>query len=44
MPLPVKRTVIQLAIGLTLGLAGAIAAGQLLMSSARDVSPRDPWP
>ncbi len=38
----VKRTVIHLCIGLTLGLAGAIAAGQLLMSSARDVSPRDP--
>jgi putative ABC transport system permease protein len=38
----VRRTVIQLAIGLTLGTAGALAVGRLLSMFLRDTNPRDP--
>jgi predicted permease len=37
-----RRTAIQLAIGLVLGLAGALALGRLLQSMVRETSPRDP--
>ena len=38
----VRRTVIQLAIGLTLGIGGAVAAGRALSVLVRDANPRDP--
>jgi ABC-type antimicrobial peptide transport system permease subunit len=38
----VRRTLLQLALGLTLGLAGALSVGQLLQSYLRQTSPRDP--
>ena len=38
----VRRTVVQLTIGLALGLAGVFASGRLLTSMVRDVSPGDP--
>ncbi|HJU43132.1 MAG TPA: ABC transporter permease [Vicinamibacterales bacterium] len=38
----VRRTVIQLALGLTIGAAGALAIGRLLASFLRDTNPRDP--
>ena len=37
-----RRTIVQLAVGVTLGLAGALGAGQLLQMFLRDTSPRDP--
>jgi putative ABC transport system permease protein len=37
-----RRTLVQLAIGLTLGLVGALSVGRLLGSFLRDTSPRDP--
>jgi predicted permease len=37
-----RRGIIQLAVGLTVGLAGAIAVGRLLQSVLIAVSPRDP--
>jgi len=37
-----RRTVIQLAIGLALGMAGALSIGQLLQSFLEDTNPRDP--
>ncbi len=37
-----RRTLVQLAVGLALGLAGALAVGQLLQTFLRDTSPRDP--
>lgn len=38
----VRRTVIQLALGLAFGLAGALAIGRLLMAFLGDTNPRDP--
>ncbi len=38
----VRRTVVQLTIGLALGLAGLIALGRLLMAIVRDERPGDP--
>jgi putative ABC transport system permease protein len=38
----VRRTVVQVVIGLTLGIAGALALGRLLTAFLRDVNPRDP--
>jgi putative ABC transport system permease protein len=38
----IRRTLIQLTIGLALGLAGALAIGKLLASFLRDTDPRDP--
>jgi putative ABC transport system permease protein len=38
----VRRTLLQLALGLTLGLAGALSVGQLLQSYLRQTFPRDP--
>jgi ABC-type antimicrobial peptide transport system permease subunit len=38
----VRRTVIQLAIGLAIGMAGAVGIGQLLRTFLRDINPRDP--
>lgn len=38
----VRRTMLQLAIGLTLGIAGALAVGKLLSTFLRDTDPRDP--
>ena len=38
----VRRTLIQLTIGLALGLFGALAIGKLLASFLRDTDPRDP--
>ncbi len=37
-----RRTAIQLALGLTMGLAGSIALGRLLQSLLRETNPRDP--
>jgi putative ABC transport system permease protein len=37
-----RRTVLQLAIGLAIGLSGALAIGQLLQSFLGEVGPRDP--
>ena len=37
-----RRTIVQLAVGVTLGLAGALGVGQLLQVFLRDTSPRDP--
>jgi predicted permease len=37
-----RRSALQLSIGLTLGLAGALAMSQLLQSVLRETSPRDP--
>jgi ABC-type antimicrobial peptide transport system permease subunit len=37
-----RRTLAQLAIGLTLGLGGALSVGRLLQGSLVDTSPRDP--
>jgi putative ABC transport system permease protein len=39
----VRRTLFQLAIGLTLGLGGALATGKFLGAFLRDTSPRDPF-
>ena len=38
----VRRTIIQLFFGLTLGVAGALGIGRLLSSFLRDTNPRDP--
>jgi putative ABC transport system permease protein len=38
-----RRTLLQLTIGLVLGLAGALSIGQLLQGYLRQVSPRDPF-
>jgi putative ABC transport system permease protein len=38
----VRRTIVQLAIGLTLGIGGALGIGQLLSGFLRDTNPRDP--
>jgi putative ABC transport system permease protein len=38
----VRRTVLQVVIGLALGIAGALALGRLLTTFLRDVDPRDP--
>jgi len=39
----VRRTIIQLVIGLTLGVLGAIAIGRALGSFLQDTNPRDPF-
>lgn len=38
----VRRTITQLAVGLTLGVAGALGIGRLLSFFLRDTDPRDP--
>lgn len=38
----VRRTLLQLVIGLALGIAGALAVGKLLSTFLRDTNPRDP--
>jgi putative ABC transport system permease protein len=38
----VRRTLLQLVIGLALGIAGALAVGKLLSTFLRDTDPRDP--
>jgi putative ABC transport system permease protein len=38
----VRRTVIQLLLGLVIGIAGAVGIGRLLASFFRDTNPRDP--
>lgn len=38
----VRRTLLQLVIGLSLGIAGALAVGKLLSTFLRDTNPRDP--
>jgi putative ABC transport system permease protein len=36
-----RRSIVQLAVGLTLGLGGALATGQVLQSMLRGTDPRD---
>jgi ABC-type antimicrobial peptide transport system permease subunit len=38
----VRRTLLQLVIGLSLGIVGALAVGKLLSTFLRDTNPRDP--
>jgi ABC-type antimicrobial peptide transport system permease subunit len=38
----VRRTLLQLVVGLSLGIAGALAVGKLLTTFLRDTNPRDP--
>jgi len=38
----VRRTLLQLVVGLALGIAGALAVGKLLSTFLRDTNPRDP--